>query len=277
VKPSNVFVAIDGAGARRVVLLDFGVAKLLGDTGPALTRSRQSIGTPASMAPEQLRGEAVDARTDVYALGNLTYALLTGRLAYEAETVALTQHMHLFADPPRPSLFARLDPRIDGVIARAMAKEPAHRPASAGAFLDELRAAGRPGAAVARGREAIVAVVLVHVAPAAFADPDDALLAAIDRVLCVGGAAMVAAGFAPVIEGADRVVLRRELDGLERVRTAIADLVERVAREVGEVEIAWSIAVHVGADEDAVDLGRWLPVDVAPGLVMTPAAAAVLG
>lgn len=281
-KPSNIFVAADEAGVRRVVLLDFGVAKLLGDSGPSLTRSRQSVGTPMSMAPEQVRGETVDARTDVYALGNLTYTMLTGRQPYAAETAVMAQYMHLFADPPRPSLVAPLDPRLDDVVVRAMAKEPPRRHASAGEFLADLRAACSPAASSSGGREVIVAVVLVQVAPGALADPDDVLLDAIDRILCEGGAALIAAGFAAVIEGADRVVLRRDLDGggADAVRNAVPDLVAHVARRVGDVRIPWSILLHVGAtggDDDPLELGRWLPADPPPGLVVTAAAAAVLG
>ncbi len=279
-KPSNVFVATAAGGGRRVVLLDFGVAKLLGDTGPSLTRSRQSIGTPTSMAPEQVRGEAVDARTDVYALGNLIYTMLTGRAPYAAETAVMSQYMHLFADPPRPSLVAPLDPRCDDVVARAMAKDPARRHATAGELLAELRAACDPAAESRRGQDVLVAVVLVHVAAGALTDPDDVLLGEIDRVLCEGGAALTAAGFAPVIEGADRVVLRRELVGLALVRNAITDLVAQVARRVGGVGVGWSIVLHVGTaggQDDPLDLGGWLPVEVRPGLVVTAAAAAVLG
>jgi hypothetical protein len=188
--------------------------------------------------------------------------------------------MHLFADPPRPSLVAPLDPRCDDVVARAMAKDPARRHATAGELLAELRAAADPVEESRRGQDVIVAVVLVHVAPDRFADPDDVLLGEIDRILWEGGAALTAAGFAPVIEGADRVVLRRALVGLAPVRTAITDLVARIAQRVGDVGVAWSIVLHAGAtggDDDPLELGRWLPGDLGPGLVVTRAAATALG
>ena len=196
-----------------------GVAKLVGD--PSLTRSRQVVGTPTSMAPEQVRGEAVDARTDVYALGSLVYTLLTGRQPYAADTAVMVQYMHLFADPPRVSQLVAVDRAVDDVLVRALAKDPAQRPASAGWFLAELRAASAGGGPALDGSAQVVAVVLVHVAPAALADPDDATLAQLDRALCEGAAALTAAGFTAVIEGIDRIVLRRNLDALPAIRAAI--------------------------------------------------------
>ncbi len=278
-KPSNVFLADDGAGGQRVVLLDFGVAKLLDEGGPALTRSRQAIGTPTSMAPEQVRGEAVDARTDVYALGNLLFALLTGRQPFAEETAAMALHMHLHAATPRPSLNAPVDPRLDLVVARAMAKEPGRRPPSASAFLAELRAALAPAPAHTSTDAVVVAVVLVHVGADVLRDPDDALLDQLDRILCESGAALTALGFVPVIEGIDRLVMRRGTDDLAPARTALVDLVERVERAIGAVALSWTMQVHVGvpgAADDPLELERWLEEDRRDRLVMTAQAQAVL-
>ena len=79
VKASNVILGHDVQGPRRPVLLDFGLVKLLDAEGPGLTSSRSMLGTPAAMAPEQMAGQPVDARTDVYALGLLAFHMLTGR------------------------------------------------------------------------------------------------------------------------------------------------------------------------------------------------------
>ena len=86
VKASNVILGQDALGARPV-LLDFGLVKLLDSDGPSLTSSRSMLGTPAAMAPEQMRGHAVDARTDVYALGVLACHMLTGAPPYGASGV----------------------------------------------------------------------------------------------------------------------------------------------------------------------------------------------
>ena len=273
-KPSNVFVAEPPRGP---VLLDFGVAKLVGD--PSLTRSRQVVGTPTSMAPEQVRGEAVDARTDVYALGSLVYTLLTGRQPYAADTAVMVQYMHLFADPPRVSQLVAVDRAVDDVLVRALAKDPAQRPASAGGFLAELRAASAGGGPALDGSAQVVAVVLVHVAPAALADPDDATLAQLDRALCEGAAALSAAGFIAVIEGVDRIVLRRNLDALPAIRAAIDLAAARLTRELAGDATPWSLAVHVGTPggaDDPLDLAAWLVAPPGLGVTLTAPAAALL-
>jgi serine/threonine-protein kinase len=147
-KASNVFLARQGAG-HRVVLLDFGIAKLARHEGldtSDLTGSRQAIGTPSCMAPEQVRGDEVDARTDVYALGVLTYHLLTGRLAFDDPSPTMVQYLHVHARRPRPSALAPIDPAIDDVVCRAMATLPAHRYPRPSVLIEELERATSPRA-----------------------------------------------------------------------------------------------------------------------------------
>ena len=136
IKASNVFVC---AEAQRVVLLDFGIAKVVGATD--LTVSRQALGTPACMAPEQIRGAAVDARTDVYGLGVLAYHVLTGRMPFDDSSVTMSQYLHLHARRPRASANAPIPAAIDDVIARAMSIDPEARFPGPLAFLAALRAA----------------------------------------------------------------------------------------------------------------------------------------
>ena len=120
VKASNVMVCGAG-GARRVVLLDFGIAKLSDALAGDLTASHQSLGTPSCMAPEQVHGRAVDARCDVYGLGALAFFLLTGHMPFEDPSLTMTQYLHLHARRPRVSAAAPVPPRVDDVVARAMA------------------------------------------------------------------------------------------------------------------------------------------------------------
>jgi eukaryotic-like serine/threonine-protein kinase len=146
IKASNVFVCGDASGTpERIVLLDFGIAKVFGATD--LTMSRQALGTPACMAPEQIRGGEIDARTDVYGLGVLTYHLLTGRMPFDDSSLTMSQYLHLHARRPRVSAAAPVPARVDDVIARAMAVDPADRFPGPLAFFAALRAAIVDGAA----------------------------------------------------------------------------------------------------------------------------------
>jgi non-specific serine/threonine protein kinase len=146
VKPANVLIAANDGQA---FLTDFGLT-VQRDTGSTLTGSGRWIGTPAYAAPEQLRGGAVDARTDVYALGGVLYHCLTGQVPFPAANDVDLLSAHLFDPPPRPS---RLDPglpsALDAVVERAMAKAPAARFCSAGEFAMAAQSAvvGAPDAA----------------------------------------------------------------------------------------------------------------------------------
>ena len=140
VKASNVILA--RAGDRvRPVLLDFGLVKLTDQAGPGLTSSRSMLGTPASMAPEQMRGQDVDPRTDIYALGLLTYHMLTGQPAFGGAPGVVQSYLQVHGPRPRPSTKVDIDPAIDEPIGRALAPELSARFPDAQSFLDAVRAA----------------------------------------------------------------------------------------------------------------------------------------
>src|SRR5712664_3508426 len=126
-----------------VKLLDFGIAKLVrtapGERG--LTAVGQRIGTPYAMAPEQIRGGAIDTRVDIYALGVLLYELLTGRYPFISGDPVEMERLHVEAPPPRPSAMAPVSPEIDSIVLRCMEKDAARRYPDVGAFVDALRAA----------------------------------------------------------------------------------------------------------------------------------------
>jgi class 3 adenylate cyclase/tRNA A-37 threonylcarbamoyl transferase component Bud32 len=142
VKPGNVLLAgLDEAP--HVYLTDFGLTKRLGDA--SMSAAGQIVGSIGYVAPEQVEGRPVDARTDVYSLGCLAYEILAGAQPFrrESEMAILMAHVQ---DPP-PSLLAQrpeLPEALDAAIARAMAKDPAARFASAGAFAAALSEAVRP-------------------------------------------------------------------------------------------------------------------------------------
>lgn len=122
VKPSNVMVGADG----HVTLMDFGLVRA-GEMSQ-LTQSGVAMGTPSYMAPEQIMGEAVDRRTDVYALGVVIYELLAGQAPFVRATPVATAHAHVY-DPPPPLRERRpdLSPAVEAVVLKALAKAPAER------------------------------------------------------------------------------------------------------------------------------------------------------
>jgi serine/threonine protein kinase len=142
VKPSNVL--IDNSG--NALLTDFGLAREV-EGSNTLTGS-MLLGTPAYMAPEQGRGDKVDARSDQYSLGVIIYHLITGRLPFEADSPMGTVLKHIQEPVPRPSRFVRnMSPSLERVILKCLAKDPEYRYPSVGAFYQAYRAA-REGASL---------------------------------------------------------------------------------------------------------------------------------
>jgi len=126
VKPENVFLTGDPAGPLAKVL-DFGISKVA-ESGASLTKTGMVMGTPAYMAPEQARGDKVDKRADIYAVGAILYHALTGRRPFDETDPLATLTAVLVQEPARPcSLVPSLPPALELVIQRAMAKEPAAR------------------------------------------------------------------------------------------------------------------------------------------------------
>ncbi len=165
VKPANVLLEDGG----RTYLTDFGIARAAGAT--AVTRSGEWIGTVDYVAPEQIRGDPVDGRADVYALGGVLVFALTGRAPFARDTDAARLWAHLHAAPPRPSTIRPgLPAALDAVVARALAKAPADRYPTAGAFARDVRSvlAGRPATAgTPRRRTRTIVAGLATVAAAA--------------------------------------------------------------------------------------------------------------
>jgi serine/threonine-protein kinase len=121
VKPANVMLLPSG----EVKVMDFGIAKV---PQQDLTAAGQFFGTPLYMSPEQARGEAVDGRSDLFALGAIAYRLLTGRAAFGAENVTAILSRVLAENPPAPSALVPAVPAdADHVVMRALAKAPADR------------------------------------------------------------------------------------------------------------------------------------------------------
>ena len=125
-KPENVFM-IAREGMAHVKVIDFGISK--SGTGQThLTRTGMIIGTPAYMAPEQARGDKVDARADIYATGALLYTMLTGQRPFDSDDPTATLTLVLTEEPKRPrELHGEIPEGLELVVQRAMAKNPADR------------------------------------------------------------------------------------------------------------------------------------------------------
>jgi serine/threonine protein kinase len=134
-KPANIFLAEDGEGAVIVKLLDFGIAKLLGEhhePSSELTHPGALLGTPRYLSPEQARGTNVSFPTDVYALGAVAFEMFVGQPPFRAASTVDLIAMHLRETPPRPgSLKAGLPEQLDTLLARMLSKSPEDRPSLA--------------------------------------------------------------------------------------------------------------------------------------------------
>lgn len=135
IKPGNVFLENTALG-ERVKLLDFGLARLVAPSADAaVTHFGEMLGTPVFMAPEQVSGEAADARTDVYAVGLVLFEMLTGRHAFSGAGMVVLQQQLV---EPVPRLTAAELAPLDAIIQRATQKEPAQRFPDARAMREAL-------------------------------------------------------------------------------------------------------------------------------------------
>ena len=143
IKPGNVMLTPNG----QVKVMDFGIARALASGATTMTQTSAVIGTAQYLSPEQARGEAVDARSDVYAAGCVLFELLCGHPPFVGDSPVAVAYQHVREDPRAPSDSNReVTPDIDSVVLKALAKNPINRYQSAGEMrADVLRAAaGRP-------------------------------------------------------------------------------------------------------------------------------------
>ncbi|MFJ8661383.1 Stk1 family PASTA domain-containing Ser/Thr kinase [Streptomyces sp. NPDC093795] len=133
IKPANVMLTRTG----QVKVMDFGIARAMGDAGMTMTQTAAVIGTAQYLSPEQAKGEQVDARSDLYSTGCLLYELLTVRPPFIGDSPVAVAYQHVREEPQTPSNFdAEITPEMDAIVLKALVKDPDYRYQSA----DEMRA-----------------------------------------------------------------------------------------------------------------------------------------
>ncbi|MDR1213263.1 MAG: Stk1 family PASTA domain-containing Ser/Thr kinase [Propionibacteriaceae bacterium] len=135
IKPANVMVTAAGV----VKVMDFGIARAVSDTSASMTQTAAVIGTPQYLSPEQIRGDVIDRRSDIYATGCLLYELLAGRPPFQGDSPVSLAYQHVREMPLPPS---RIDPVIsssmDAICLKALAKDPAQRYQTAKDMSDDI-------------------------------------------------------------------------------------------------------------------------------------------
>ncbi|MFF7544037.1 Stk1 family PASTA domain-containing Ser/Thr kinase [Streptomyces canus] len=133
IKPANVMLTRNG----QVKVMDFGIARAMGDSGMTMTQTSAVIGTAQYLSPEQAKGEQVDARSDLYSTGCLLYELLTVRPPFVGDSPVAVAYQHVREEAQPPSVFdPEITPEMDAIVLRALVKDPNYRYQSA----DEMRA-----------------------------------------------------------------------------------------------------------------------------------------
>ncbi|MDE3186500.1 MAG: protein kinase [Acidobacteriota bacterium] len=139
IKPANVIVQSDGTAK----LVDFGIARVQNSGSESgLTRTGNVIGTVHYIAPERLRGRPFDGRSDIFSTGVMLYLLLAGQLPFDGEDMTVLQKLVNEPHPPLRSYLSAYPPALDGILDRALAKEPEHRYATAEEFAADLHSLG---------------------------------------------------------------------------------------------------------------------------------------
>ncbi|MFO0694191.1 MAG: serine/threonine-protein kinase [Polyangiales bacterium] len=147
-KPANIFLVRHGDESDFVKVLDFGLVKDLDKEGEDLTQTGLFMGSPKYMAPEQIRGEKVDGRTDVYALGVILYEMLTGKVPFDRPNSVNILMAHVHEAVPNMNDInpgAHVPPALQGVVMKAMAKKLDDRYSGMDEFINALKEAGEAG------------------------------------------------------------------------------------------------------------------------------------
>jgi serine/threonine-protein kinase len=139
-KPQNIMLCNDGS----LRIMDFGIAKAATSKRITFGGFSPTLGTPDYMAPEQVKGQRGDERTDIYSLGAILYEMVTGRLPFEGQNAYMVMNARLAGDPAAPRTHnPKIRPEVEEIILHAMARDPGDRYQSAAAFKADLDAPER--------------------------------------------------------------------------------------------------------------------------------------
>lgn len=291
VKAANV-IGAESDGVRGLKLVDFGIAKLQdASRGDGLVTSiGVRMGTPETMAPEQILGRSVDERVDVYALGLLFFQLLTGHLPFERSDSIDVEELHLHGVRPNVSSSVAVPEALDQVVHTALAVDPELRYRT----VDELvRAAHRAAVAVRPAQRQGVAIRVQVVS--SHCALDDCTWDDVETILATARRACETAGLAVSLETADMLVAVALLPGHRPAQQAIKRLALRCAvslqRELDALAAAPYCIVSVHTDAVAVcqrdddpnafdgpllDIVRWEVVPGPRGVLVSPSLASCL-
>ena len=288
-KASNVIALRSGDGFT-IKLLDFGIAKFLDPTFGAatgLTSTGAVLGSPISMAPEQIRGEPSDERTDIYALGVLLYQLLTGQPPFRGTSYVEVEEMHLHAPAPRPSSSVPSAARFDSVVARCLEKDRGARFSTVAMVIDEVKRAFEARAdLMPRGRAIGVYVEVQSLVNGdGFEETDERVEAMLQsaRQACVQsgmalaldtGESFLAVCPLPVDEGAER-------EARERILATAMATCDRLRAMGNAAPVRTSFLLHVASlsndtsyesssipvEGDLMAVSEWVPSNCPPGLL----------
>jgi YVTN family beta-propeller protein len=264
VKPSNVLVASQG-GKEHCYLADFGLTKSASDPG-GLGDAGQMVGTIDYVAPEQIRGDVVDGRADVYSLACLLYECLTGEVPFRRSNEMALIFAHLEEAPPRASeRRAELPPTVDEVLAKGLGKLPSDRYETAGELVEAARAAlpAEP-ALVSRPFAARRGALLIGAAAAAAA-----VAAAVAALLPGGGIPLAQAAVVRIDPANSTVSPTAKLGGVPTAVVVCAGSVWVTSRDgtVSEIEPRSSTIARIrvrGTPEDVADVGNLAAVVTNP-------------
>jgi serine/threonine-protein kinase len=146
IKPGNIMIT----NAGQVKVMDFGIARAISESSATIAETSTIVGTAQYFSPEQARGEAVDARTDLYSMGIVLYEMLTGKAPFVGENPVAVAYQHVNQQAHRPSaLNPAVSPALDAVALRAMSKDRFERYQSASEFRTDVESANA-GTAVTR-------------------------------------------------------------------------------------------------------------------------------